>query len=320
MDSSRAILILGAGRSGTSTLTRGLAALDVYLGRRFRRPVRKNPRGNYEEVHLLKLSKAIRNRLGLRADSVRGLSDADWASVELTDLRSQMRDAIEREFAGHPVWAFKYAGTGRLLPFWLDLLPDMNIQPAFAFAYRNPLSIARSRARLNRRRGRQMHNNLEWLANVVPYFDRLQAYPSVVVDYDRLVVQPQHELRRVAQQLDLPARPGTDEKIEKFAHTFVRPEWRHTAFTDEDLMSDPATHPLVRRAALQLSRLARDEFTTADPVLWEAWGDIYQEWLDLAPMLNLIDELQTELRYARWWDLPHWLRLAWNKVPIVRPR
>lgn len=320
MDSSRAILVLGAGRSGTSTLTRGLAALDVYLGRRFRRPVRKNPRGNYEEVHLLKLSKAIRNKLGLRADSVRGLSDADWASADLSDLRSRMRGAIEREFSGHPVWAFKYAGNGRLLPFWLDLLPDMNIQPAFAFAYRNPLSIARSRARLNRLRGRQLRNNLEWLANVVPYFDRLRDYPAVVVDYDRLVVQPAHELRRVAQQLHLPAGPGTDERIEKFAQAFVRPEWRHTTFTDEDLMSDPAIHPLVRRAAPLLSRLARDELSMADPSLWDAWEDIHQEWLALAPMLHLIDELQTDLLRSRWWDLPHWLRLAWNKVPIVRPR
>lgn len=232
MAGQRAVLVLGPGRSGTSTLTRGLQALGVFLGTSFRRPVRKNPRGNFEELNLLRLSKKVRRTVGLRAESVRLLDDSVWSSPELERCGAKIAAVIEREFADHPVWAFKYAGNGRLLPFWLDLLPKLGIEPAFAFAYRNPLSVARSRAQLDRLRGRQEKNSLEWLAHVVPFFDRLAPYPTVVVDYDRLIADPERELARLAGGLGIEATERTRESVASFASEFIRTDWRHTQFTD----------------------------------------------------------------------------------------
>ncbi len=316
----RAVLVLGAGRSGTSTLTRALQALGVYLGRRFRRPVRKNPRGNYEELNLLRLSKAIRRLVGLRAESVRLLDDGVWQNPELQAYRERVSEVIRREFGDHPIWAFKYGGTGRLLPFWLDLLPRLGIQPMFAFAYRNPMSIARSRSRLDRLRGRPEKNHLEWLAYVVPYFHLIRDYPMVVVDYDRLVAEPRDELRRLGRGLAIELDDAADAGIEAFAHEFVRPDWRHASFSDQDLLDDPAIHPLVKRAAVLLSRLSRDLIVRTDPEFEREWAQIRLEHAELAPILRLIDELQSDLRRARWWDLARPLRIGWNKMPLLRAR
>ncbi|MCC5887086.1 MAG: hypothetical protein JJT88_11695 [Gammaproteobacteria bacterium] len=320
MAGQRAVLVLGPGRSGTSTLTRGLQALGVFLGTSFRRPVRKNPRGNFEERHLLDLSKKARSAVGLRAESVRLLDDSVWSSPELERCGRQVAAVIEREFAGHPVWAFKYAGSGRLLPFWLDLLPRLGIEPAFAFAYRNPLSVARSRAQLDRMRGRQEQNNLEWLAHVVPFFNLLAPYPTVVVDYDRMIADPQSQLARLAGGLGIEETEQTRESVAHFATEFIRPDWRHSRFTDEDLAADPETQPLLRRAALLLSRLARDEITMQDPGLWAEWEEIQRAHRELATVLNLVDRLQDDLRTARWWDLSRPLKLGWNKMPLLRAR
>ncbi len=320
MATQRAVLVLGPGRSGTSTLTRALAALGVFLGTRFRRPVRKNPRGSFEEVNLLRLSKAVRKEVGLRAESVRLLDDAAWLRPELGRHAESMGQVIAREFAGHPVWAFKYAGNGRLLPFWLELLPKLGIEPAFAFAYRNPLSVARSRARLDRMRGRPEKNNLEWLAHVVPYFHLLEPYPTVVVDYDQMITAPERELTRLADGLGITPTEHTRAATEEFVAEFIRPEWRHTQFTDEDLAADAAIHPLVRRAALALSRLARDEVTMRDEWLCREWAEIRESHRELAPVLRLVDRLQADVRFARWWDLSRPLRIGWNKMPLLRAR
>lgn len=316
----QAVLVLGPGRSGTSTLTRGLGALGVYLGRHFRRPVRKNPRGSYEEVHLLKLSKKVRNSAGLRADSVRIVDDEVWRNPATQQLGRRMEAAIRRYFGAAPVWAFKYAGSGRLIPFWLELLERMEIEPAFVFAYRNPLSTARSRARLNRERGEPAHNQLEWLANVVPHIHRLQGRTLVVVDYDRLIDDPERELARVANRLGIAMSAEISAEITRFARGFVRRDWRHTRFDDADLQADRTLHPLVRRAALLLSRMARDAECESDSELWRQWREIQQEYRQWGPTLALIDELKAANRRARWWDLSIPLRVAWNKLPVLRIR
>ncbi|MCC5887753.1 MAG: sulfotransferase [Gammaproteobacteria bacterium] len=317
---SRAILILGPGRSGTSTLTRALAALGIYLGTHFHRPVRKNPRGNQEEVHLLKLSKAVRNSVGLRADSVRTVEPSAFRNPRTQILADRMRKAIDQYFGEHPLWAFKYAGNGRILPFWIDLLSDSKIDGAFVFAYRNPLSVASSRAKLDKMRGKTEHSQLEWLANVVPVFNQLQGHRVVVVDYDRLLDDADRELRRITVQLDIPLTARVESGIEEFSRSFLRADWRHTRFTDSDLENDDTLNPLLRRAALLLSRLASDRAAIDDEAIWTEWRDIHRLHRELAPTLRLIDELNTDVRRARWWDLARPLRLAWNKMPLLRKR
>jgi len=202
----------------------------------------------------------------------------------------------------------------------MELLPRMGIEPSFAFAYRNPLSVARSRERLSPFRGRLEHNNLEWLVNVVPYFRRLRGYPLAVVDYDRLVTDPAAQMERLAERLALPLTTESRAGIDAFAREFLSRELRHTQFTDDDLERDERLHPLVRRAALLLSALARDEISVADPALWRQWQEIETELWSLAPLLRLIDHLQQELRRARWWDVVTPLRKGWNAMPLMRPR
>lgn len=316
----RAIIVLGPGRSGTSTLVRALAALGIYHGRHFRRPVRKNPHGNQEEVHLLKLSKAVRNSVGLRADSVRLIDPSAFDNPQTKLLAQRMREAIERNLGGHDCWAFKYAGNGRILPFWLDLLPQLDIEPSFVFAYRNPLSVTASRSKLDKMRGRPEHTQLEWLAHVVPAFNLLTHHRVVVVDYDRVIDDAEYELRRIASMLDIPVTAATEAGIKAFTATFLRADWRHTRYGDADLERDHALHPLVRRAALLLSRLAADETVLDDEATWAEWRDVQRLHQEQAATLRLIDQLNTDVRRARWWDIARPLRLAWNKMPLLRSR
>ncbi|MGD8832639.1 MAG: hypothetical protein PVF57_18675 [Pseudomonadales bacterium] len=309
---STGVLVLGAGRSGTSTLARALMALGVELGREFKPPTRKNPRGFFEEVHMLAIAKAVRRALGLRAEHVRLLGQQDWCTTDLESLREEMTDAIEAAMGDAPVWGFKYAGNGRILPFWMSLFSSMKIRPAFVLAYRNPLSIAASRRKLDAVRGEQQKNDLEWLAHVVPYLHLTRGHPMVVVDYDRLVQEPQVELDRMARVLGVVPDPSA---VDAFVNGFLSPELRHNRFDARALESDRTLHPLVRRGALLLEGLTTGS-VPPDDGFWDEWAELRQALYEHASQHALVDRLIDQRRRARWWDVVTPLRQAWQARPL----
>ncbi len=307
----RAVLVLGAGRSGTSIVTRAIQAVGVDLGDDFKPPSRKNPTGFFEDAALLKLSKRLRRTLGLRPDSLRLLDDSVWASPAVMPFYKEFAATIDDRFGHAPVWGFKYARTMRLLPFWQRLFEEMDISPSYVMPIRNPLSVARSRSRLDAHRGQQEHSDLEWLVNVVPYFDRVRNRNLVIVDYDKLMENPTAQLERLATRLDLPLTEQIQQEIHSFANSFLERSLQHTRFSIDDLKNAKKINVLVRDAYYWLDRLAGDEIQPTTSELWEAWDKINSGVSALGPMLARLDTLNRELRHAQWNPLSP-IPAAWN--------
>jgi len=285
----RAVFIIGAGRSGTSTIARGVAALGVDLGERFKAATRKNPTGFFEHAELLAISKQVRRTIDIRADSVRLIAPESLQGARLEPMRLRARQVIRRDFARSPIWGFKYGRTLRILPFWNPLLESLQVDASFVIALRNPLSVARSRAKLDPRRGRQ----------AVSDFLRLtRGLPLAVVDYDLLMDAPVEQLQRLGGLLQLPAGYARAVDIDAYATGFLRPGMRHTCFTDADLECSTGVNPLVRDAYRLLYRLASGEWSADDAVFWEAWSAIEAGLHILAPALELLDACESERRRA----------------------
>lgn len=307
----RAVLVLGAGRSGTSIVTRAMQAIGVDLGDDFKPPSRKNPTGFFEDAALLKLSKRLRRTLGLRPDSLRLLDESVWTSAAVMPFYAEFAATIKDRFGHAPVWGFKYARTMRLLPFWLRLFEEMEISASYVMPVRNPLSVARSRAKLDAHRGQQEHSDLEWLANVVPYFGRIRGANLVVVDYDRLMKNPVEQLERMAGRLQLMPGTRTNEDIHEFADTFLKRGLQHTRFSIKDLKMAENINVLVREAYCWLDRLATDDIRADAPELWQAWEGVNVGVAALGPVLARLDSLNRELRHAQWNPLSP-LAATWN--------
>ena len=307
----RAVLVLGAGRSGTSIVTRAIQAVGVDLGDDFKPPSRKNPTGFFEDAALLKLSKRLRRTLGLRPDSLRLLDDSVWTSPVVMPFYKKFAATIDDRFGHAPIWGFKYGRTMRLLPFWERLFEEMNISPSYVMPIRNPLSVARSRSELDAHRGQQEHSDLEWLVNVVPYFDRVRNKNLVIVDYDKLMENPIAQLERLATRLELPLTEHTQREIHTFANSFLKSGLQHTRFSIDDLKSTKKINVLVRDAYCWLDRMADDEIQPTDSELWVAWGKLSSGVSALSPILARLDKLNHELRHAQWNPLSP-IFAAWN--------
>ena len=295
----RVIVVLGAGRSGTSTITRGLQALDVHLGDQLRPGGGKNPNGFFEDEGLLKLNKRLRKILGLRAESVSLIDPQQWQKPEVQALRQEAQQTIRQRFGHTALWGYKYAGTLRMLPFWREVFQTLDLDVRYLVAIRNPISVARSRAQLNRRRGTQEKSDLEWLVNLVPYFRAVKERPFVVVDYDLVIADAVKQLGRIARTLDLPQTTATTARVREYANQFLNPNLRHTRFTDADLAQNPRLNPITGEAYRWLYRLATDSVDPHAPEIWRTWEQIEHDLAEQAPFLRCVDQLENDLYRAQ---------------------
>ncbi len=290
----RAIIVLGPGRCGTSTLARGLIALGVDFGRRLKPAARKNPRGFFEDLDLLSVNYEAHARLGLRRNgsSVSWIPDETWNTADLGSLRAQARQLILQRFGGAPLWGCKIGGMMRILPFWRQVFEAAGQDVAYVLAIRHPASVARSRAKLDPYRAIREKSDLEFAAQILPFAAEMTRRPTLVVDYDQVIADPRRQLRRVASRLGLPVTAAVDAGISTYAGDFVSAGLRHSAAGE----SGETTVPLTWRLYQRLRALAVDEAGIDDLPVRRDLADLTAEFKAMAPMLRLVDELEDRLR------------------------
>lgn len=297
----RAVVVIGAGRSGTSTITRSLQALGIDLGDRLKPPAAKNPKGFFEDLDILDLNRQATSAFGLsvKGASVRLIEPEEWQAPALVPLRARAVDTLRRRFGGSALWGFKSGGIERLLPFWEGVFRTLDLDVSYVLALRNPLSVARSRAKLDSVRGLQEKSDLEWVTRNVGPFRLAAEHPLVVVDYDLLADDPRGELERVARGLGIPFTAAVAAGVRRFADEFLQPSLRHTRFTLDDLERSRVVNPLARDAYRWLRALAAGESTIDAAPFREAWEKIERDLELLRPVLRLVDHLEEEARRAR---------------------
>jgi hypothetical protein len=291
--------ILGAGRSGTSAITRALSAVGLDLGDNLRPGSGKNPTGFFEDNDLLTLNKKLKRVLGVRGDSVRLIEPEEYELPAVKALADEAVELIRRRFGKSPQWGYKYGRTLRLLPFWENVYARLGVDVRYVVALHNPLSVARSRQRLDPHRGTQEKSDLEWLVNVVPYFERTRHSTTVVVDYDNVMADPAAELERLARGLHLPVDDACRGGIAVYRDEFLVPGNRHSRFSIDELDYDRHINVLARDAYRWLFKLCTDQVAFDDAALWEDWARIAERVEDLRPVLRHCDRVEAELRAAQ---------------------
>jgi hypothetical protein len=269
MPSSRAIIVLGMHRSGTSLLTRGLQGLGVFLGDDFLGAQPDNPTGYWENRITLDLNERLLAELGLSWESISLIEDAQWQRPEVQALSTEAAAYLQSCFMHHSLWGFKDPRTIRLLPFWRAVFHRLGVDDRYVVAIRNPLGVATS---LLKRQGMApATSHMLSLVYVVPYLNEIAQKAFVVTDYDLFVADPRGQLARMGRALKIPAAEMDSAEIEHFATRFVDPGLRHGYFSQHDFDTIPVISPLAREAYLRLYQLATDQHVVDGPEFWRAW-------------------------------------------------
>jgi hypothetical protein len=271
MPSSKAVVLLGMHRNGTSAFARGLQALGVYLGDSFLDTKPDNPTGYWEDRNIVELNERVLSVFGLKWEDVALIEDAQWQDPKVEALRGEAASYLEAQFTAHPLWGFKDPRTVRLLPFWRRVFQDIDVDDTYVVAIRNPLSVASSL--LKRQYMTPVTSHMLWLVYLVPYLDEIANRSFVVADYDLLMNDPQGQMERIARHLRILLDTTNTEEIAHFASDFLQPDLRHHLFLKEDFDTIPHVSLLTREAYLWLHRLATDRIESDSPRFWSAWGN-----------------------------------------------
>lgn len=192
------VLVTGMHRSGTSAVARIVVGLDFSMGDGPMMPAAlDNPRGFYERVDVSEFNEGWLERLGGSWWAPPAVPSHVFDQVGDEELAAQR--ASLRLF-DEPRWVVKDPRISLLMPLWnrlaLARVPSI-------ICVRDPIAIADS---LQLRNGFQPRRTMavwtRYMSQILAQCDR----PTLVLDYDQLLLDPAKTVRLIAEFIDAPLR------------------------------------------------------------------------------------------------------------------
>jgi hypothetical protein len=222
--SQKAVIVLGMSRSGTSLLTRGIHVLGVALGDNLLPSTAANPKGYWENADIVNINERLLELIGCTWHSLALTGAIDFSSRCFDAVRETARHIIEIFNSQYPVWGFKDPRACRLLPFWQELLKDLEVGINYIVCVRSPIDVALS---LEKRDHFGMQKSLLlWLSHMYGIAKSINNDQSVVIAYEELMDRPCEQIHRIAEFLDIDAS-NKQQAIHEYCRCFLDPGLHH---------------------------------------------------------------------------------------------
>jgi hypothetical protein len=276
------IVVLGMHRSGTSVLARAMGTLGGELGERLMPPVvGVNDKGFFEDVDVNAINVELLKAAGADWYSMMPI-DLDCIGASLLDrLQTKAITVLREKCAGTDTFVLKDPRLTRLLPFWRPVFACLNLRVVYVVAVRNPISVARSLARVHHFAEEKSY--ILWLAHLVPALEDTRDQERIFVDYDLLMDAPARELSRVSEATGLPQRA---EGLEEFEREFLEDGLRNSRFSANDLDVVRSAPRQVKSVFIAMQRAAVAEIAAHGPELDSAAQEGRRYLDSIAPLLR----------------------------------
>lgn len=275
---SRALLVLGMHRSGSSAVTRVLSLLGFGLARTLIGSNTANRRGHWESRPLVQLNEAHLQKAGLVWSDWRRGALGRMPAAERRDFAEDLGAVMGEEFVPGQPAVLKDPRMCRLVPGYRAALED-HMPVEAVIVLRNPLEVIAS---LHRRNGMSRSDAaLLWLRHMLDAVSGSAGLPRAFLAYDQLLDDPAATLTRAEAALGA-AFPRDVAGAMPDIEAFLSPQLRSHAHTAEDVLLDDLTRGWISDLHDALRRLTRDpddadaldevaridrEFTGAEPML-----------------------------------------------------
>ena len=247
----RVVVVLGMHRSGTSLLTNLLTVLGVELGTNLLPANEGNEAGYWENESIYRTQDALMNFLA-RNWGEYGFAypfPIDWNRLpEMREFQERLTSIVRTEIAAAKgIWGFKDPRTCRLLPLWKRIFAELNLEPLYVLAIRDPAVVVSSLLKLYPLDA--LHGELVWLLYNLDAIRDAGEELRIVVDYDRWFTDPVAQAKAVAGALEL-AWPSQDNDLVAQLTQRIRPDLRHSK------TSRPCSLPFVDKTHAMLQQAA----------------------------------------------------------------
>jgi hypothetical protein len=252
---SKALLVLGMHRSGTSSMAGAMVRLGAAAPLNLLPPADDNPRGFWESSVLVTLNDQILAAGGSRWEDWRQFDPARIDAAAAFALKDQAKSALAGEFGDARLVVIKDPRMCRLMPFWSSVLREANWSARPVLHLRSPLEVALS---LNRRDGIPLGSGcLIWLRHVLDAEAGTRGARRAVVDWNDFLSDARCTLERVGEQLGVVWPRWSDGALAEIDE-FVSADMRRQRASDSDLQVHPAVNHLVREAYAAVRELVEN--------------------------------------------------------------
>jgi hypothetical protein len=237
------ILVAGMHRSGSSAAARVINLLGADIARELTPAIAgNNDRGFWEAKAVLAIHDRLLAALGSAWDDPFALPER-WIETDAArQAKRALADEIAKDFIGSRVCVAKDPRLGRLLPLWLELLDELEIEPVVAVSVRNPLEVAASLRQ--RDRFPLAKSLLMYLRHALETELASRGRRRIFVRYDHLLVDWRSFARKLEKVLGsrlLAPLAGSDDAIDRF----LTLDLYHNRATHETLGTMPGVPAMI---------------------------------------------------------------------------
>ena len=283
----RAILVLGMHRSGTSAATRVVNLLGARLGDQLMPPAENNNEtGFWEHEGVVRIDNALLTALGREWHDLRPLPEG-WVQGDAAKAaRAALVETLGEQFHGEALWAVKDPRMCLLLPLWLDVLRELDVEPCILLVVRHPAEVAQS---LQTRDGLPLPQSLWlWLRYTVAAEYATRGLPRAVVSYPSLLEDWRGAMMRAAATMRIDW-PNPMDAIGGGVDAFLNVGQRH----HERAAADDADLPLAVRG-MHAALLAAEHEGSA----WVTVKRIADEYIEAEGLFGFGLEAAYAVAYA----------------------
>ena len=251
----RLVVVLGMHRSGTSAIARSLMVLGVQLGDRLMPPFEgNNEKGFWEDIDINSLNIEMLHHLNKNWHSLSSIRSEEFEILKKSGYLLKAIELIRLKTTGIPIFGFKDPRMSILLPFWNEVFRQGHFEVNYIIAVRHPLSVIKSLAKRDNFDDEQ--GGIMWLGHVINSLSGTIGHHRIIVDYDKLMQNPEREITRISLNLQLPVDPV---RLEIFKSEFLDPRLRHTVYSLNDLLPGEMASTLIPEVYQTMEDLATAE-------------------------------------------------------------
>ena len=138
------VVVCGMHRTGTSAVARTLNLLGADIASDLIEPSTDNIRGYWESKSVVQIHEQLLDDLGSSSGDPLPLAD-DWTNTSFARLaRERLAELIQSEFQDSSLFVVKDPRMSKLLPLWVELFDEIDVDIVVVMTFRNPLEVAAS--------------------------------------------------------------------------------------------------------------------------------------------------------------------------------
>ncbi len=284
-------VVLGMHRSGTSVITRSLHVLGGDTGNNLMEPWIDNPKGYWEDKSIVDLNNEMLDFLGMDWSHLRRLDKSDIIYLEEAGFLAKAEKLINSRLDKFSSFVVKDPRIAGLIKFWQGVWERGNYRTDFVLAIRNPYSVVNSLVKRNEMP--PVQGVLLWLGHTLELLSGSAGFTRVIIDYDRLLGNPEQELRRVADGL---SREVEKNELSVFINEFIDLTLRHELIVNDNPDETDEMFCLASEVYQALLQSIDEERALDGEWLLHKLDDWEQRFRQFSNVLEGVDSMQCELK------------------------